>query len=81
MPIRDCKDRNTRRFLAGEHVKAFGGIADAAAEALTKLQAAVKLIDLRMPPSNHFKAVQGQPGVYSVRVNAQVPCLLQVGAA
>jgi toxin HigB-1 len=68
MPIKDCKDRNTRPFLAGEQVKAFDNIADAANEALTKLQAAIKLIDLRMPPSNHFKAVQG---VYSIRVNRQ----------
>jgi hypothetical protein len=56
MAITGCKNRRTERFLAGERVKEFQAFADAAAKALTKLQAAVLLGDLRNPPSNHFKA-------------------------
>jgi proteic killer suppression protein len=67
-----CKDRRTERFLAGERVREFQGFADAAAKALTKLQAAVILGDLRAPPSNRFEALHGdRNGQYSIRVNAQ----------
>lgn len=72
MAISDCKDRATTRFLAGQRVKEFEAFADAAARALTKLQAAVILSDLRMPPSNHFKALEGnRNGQYSIRINTQ----------
>jgi toxin HigB-1 len=38
--------------------------------ALTKLQAAVVLGDLRSPPSNHFEALHGdREGQYSIRIN------------
>ncbi len=72
MAITGCKDRRTERFLAGEHVKAFQAFADSAAKALTKLQAAVVLGDLRSPPSNRFEALHGErSGQYSIRINAQ----------
>jgi proteic killer suppression protein len=71
MPIKSCKDRRTRRFLAGERVKEFEQIARAAAKALTRLQAAVMLVDLRQPPSNRFAALENEPGVYSIRINKQ----------
>jgi proteic killer suppression protein len=72
MPIRGCKTRSTARFLAGERVREFEGFANAAAKALTKLQAAVRLGDLRNPPSNHFEALRGaRQGQYSIRINAQ----------
>ncbi len=72
MAISDCKDRATTRFLAGQRVKEFEAFADAAARALTKLQAAVILSDLRMPPSNHFKALEGnRNGRCSIRINTQ----------
>jgi toxin HigB-1 len=72
MAITGCKDRRTERFLAGERVKEFQAFADGAAKALTKLQAAVLLGDLRMPPSNKFKAMGGdRRGQYSIRVNDQ----------
>ena len=41
MAIIGCKDRRTKAFLAGERVKEFQAFADAAAKALTRLQAAV----------------------------------------
>jgi proteic killer suppression protein len=67
-----CRDRKTQRFLAGERVKEFQAFADGAAKALTKLQAAVILGDLRSPPSNRFEALHGdRTGQYSIRINAQ----------
>jgi proteic killer suppression protein len=70
MAITGCKDRRTERFLAGERVKEFQAFADAAAKALTRLQAAVVLSDLRNPPSNHFEALGGdRKGQYSIRIN------------
>lgn len=72
MSISGCQDRRTERFLAGERVKEFQAFADAAAKALTKLQAAVILNDLRNPPSNRFEALHGdRSGQYSIRINAQ----------
>jgi toxin HigB-1 len=72
MAISGCKDRKTQGFLAGERVKEFQAFADAAAKALTKLQAAVILGDLRNPPSNRFEALHGdRNGQYSIRINAQ----------
>jgi proteic killer suppression protein len=72
MAISGCKDRKTERFLAGERVKEFQAFADSAARALTRLQAAVVLGDLRSPPSNRFEALHGdRSGQYSIRINAQ----------
>lgn len=72
MAISGCKDRKTERFLAGDRVKEFQAFADAAARALTKLQAAVILADLRNPPSNRFEALHGdRNGQYSIKINAQ----------
>lgn len=72
MAINSCKDRKTERFLAGERVKEFQAFADSAAKALTRLQAAVTLADLRSPPSNRFEALGGErKGQYSVRINRQ----------
>ena len=72
MAITGCKDRRTEGFLAGERVKEFQAFADAAAKALTKLQAAVLLGDLRNPPSNKFEAMRDdRKGQYSIRINNQ----------
>nr|WP_294543916.1 hypothetical protein [uncultured Rhodopila sp.] len=59
MAITACEDQRTERFLAGERVKEFQVFADAAAKALTRLQAAVVLSDLRTPPSSYFEALGG----------------------
>jgi proteic killer suppression protein len=70
MAIIGCKDRRTERFLAGERVKEFQAFAEAAVKALTKLQAAVLLGDLRNPPSNRFEAMKrDRVGQYSIRIN------------
>ena len=70
MAISGCKDKDTQRFLAGERVRGFQSFAEAAAKALTKLQAAAVLSDLRAPPSNRFEALGGdRKGQYSIRIN------------
>jgi toxin HigB-1 len=72
MSIISCKDGKTEQFLAGQRVKSFQAFADSAAKALTKLQAAVILADLRFPPSNRFEALHGdRKRQYSIRINAQ----------
>jgi proteic killer suppression protein len=72
MAIVGCKNRRTERFLAGERVATFQAFAEAAGKALTKLQAAVVLGDLRSPPSNRFEALHGdRSGQYSIRINAR----------
>jgi toxin HigB-1 len=70
--VRKCADKRTERFLANERVREFEGFARAAQKALTKLQAAVTLGDLRFPPSNRFEALKGtRNGQYSIRINDQ----------
>jgi proteic killer suppression protein len=70
--IRGCADKRTEHFLAYERVREFEGFAKAAQKALTKLQAAVTLGDLRFPPSNRFEALGGtRNGQYSIRINDQ----------
>jgi toxin HigB-1 len=72
MGIVGCNDRKTKRFLAGERVKEFQAFAEAVNKALSKLQAAVILSDLRLPPSNRFKALEGdKDGQYAIRINRQ----------
>jgi toxin HigB-1 len=68
--IRNCRDRQTSDLLAGKRVREFEECANAAVKALTKLQAAVQLYDLRHPPSNRFEALSGtRSGEYSIRVD------------
>lgn len=69
MTIRSCLDRKTADFLAGKRVKDLEQCAKAAPKALAKLEAAEQLIDLRHPPSNKFKALQGEDGRYSIRID------------
>jgi toxin HigB-1 len=72
MPIRNCKDKRTADFMAGKRIKEFQAFERQAAKALTKLQAATRLIDLRHPPSNRFEALSGnRNGQYSIRINDQ----------
>jgi proteic killer suppression protein len=53
-------------------VRKFEACSKAATRALTKLQAAIQLYDLRNPPSNHFEALGGdRAGQYSIRIDRQ----------
>jgi toxin HigB-1 len=72
VPIRNCRDKRTADFMAGKRVREFQSFDRQAAKALTKLQAATRLMDLRHPPSNRFEALGGdRAGQYSIRINDQ----------
>lgn len=60
----------TKRFAAGEHVKAFSGFKRQAEKALDRLDAATSLADLAALPGNRFEALKGdRQGQYSIRIN------------
>src|SRR5690349_16092208 len=59
MTIRNYRDKRTASFVEGERVRAFEGFEGQAAKAVTKLQSATRLMDLRYPPSNRFQALGG----------------------
>lgn len=70
MPIKSYADKRTAGFAAGKRVPEFQSFASQAAKGLTKLNAAVRLIELRNLPSNHFEALGGdRNGQYSIRIN------------
>ncbi|CAK0776726.1 toxin HigB-1 [Gammaproteobacteria bacterium] len=70
MPIKTFADRRTASFAAGKRVKEFQSFDRQAAKGLTKLNAAVRLVELRNPPSNHFEALGGDRNdQYSIRIN------------
>ena len=72
MAIRSCHDERTSDFLAGKRVREFEACAGPANRALAKLQAAVRLYDLRNPASNRFEALRGdREGQYSIRIDRQ----------
>lgn len=70
MIIRPCGNKLTSRFLDGKTVKEFQGIERQATKAVTRLQAAVRLSDLRSPPGNNLEALVGdRKGQHSIRIN------------
>ncbi|MGH7058846.1 MAG: type II toxin-antitoxin system RelE/ParE family toxin [Stellaceae bacterium] len=72
LDCRSCPKGHDRDFLGGNRVREFEACAKAAARALTKLQAATRLYDLRNPPSNRFEALGGnRSGEYSIRIDRQ----------
>src|SRR5215204_327819 len=72
MAIRSYRDKDTEALAAGERVRAFEECKRAAEKALTKLQAATRLIDLCSPPSNRFEAMRGdRQGQYSIRIDGK----------
>jgi proteic killer suppression protein len=66
------RDRNTRRFAAGERVREFDGFRQQAEKRLEILEAAPSLATLRNLRSNRFEALHGdRAGRYSIRINRQ----------
>ncbi len=66
------RDKRTRDFARGEHVKAFSGFERAARLKLDRLEAAQVPGDLAALPGNRFEALRGdRKGQYSIRINAQ----------
>ncbi len=64
------RDKRTREFAEGKHVKAFSGFARQAEMKLDQLEAAESLTDLAVLPGNRFEALKGnRKGQYSIRIN------------
>ena len=70
--IKSFKDKEAEKIYNGlRSAKLPENIQDTARRRLKYLNNAVNLEDLRVPPSNHFEALNGKPGVYSIRINIQ----------
>ena len=70
--IQGFKDRSTRRFYQGHHVRAFQGFTNQATRRLTVLDSAETLQDLGSLPSNRLESLSGRrSGQYSIRINRQ----------
>ena len=66
------RDRKTRRFADGDHVKEFSSFARQAESRLERLDAATSLKDLAALPGNRLEALKGhRQGQYSIRINDQ----------
>ena len=70
--IKSCRDKRTKAFVNGEHVKAFQGFKKQAEKRLEILDAADSLNDLSALPSNRFEQLTGdRKGQYSISINKQ----------
>ena len=70
--IRSFRDKRTRQFAAGEHVKAFAGFCAQAEKRLEILESALSIQDLSALPGNRLEALRGdRAGQFSIRINAQ----------
>ena len=71
--IKSFRDANTERVFNRELVKRFPReIQQRAFMRLNAIDAAVRLEDLRLPPSNRLEALKGdRKGEHSVRINDQ----------
>ena len=70
--IKSFKDKEAEKIYDGlRSAKLPGNIQDTARRRLKYLNNAINLEDLRIPPSNHLEALNGRPGVYSIRINIQ----------
>ena len=70
--ILSYRDKQTKRFAAGEFIRAFQGFESQAERRLAMLSAATSLADLRNMPSNRLEALRGdRAGQCSIRINQQ----------
>lgn len=71
--IESFADRQTQQMFEGVSLKRLdAGLQKQALRRLIYLNAAIRLDDLRVPPSNRLEALQGDlKGFYSIRVNDQ----------
>jgi proteic killer suppression protein len=70
--IRSFGDRKTERLYADQEVKEFRGIARRAKRRLEAVHAAVRLEDLRVPPSNRLEKLKGNlREFHSIRIDDQ----------
>lgn len=70
--IRSFGDRKTERLFNDQVVKDYQGIARPAKRKLEAINAAVRLDDLMVPPSNRLEKLKGDlKGFHSIRINEQ----------
>ncbi|MCH8163952.1 MAG: type II toxin-antitoxin system RelE/ParE family toxin [Proteobacteria bacterium] len=70
--IKSYRDKRTKAFANGEHIKAFQGFKKQAEKRLEILDAADSLNDLAALPSNRFEPLAGdRKGQYSISINKQ----------
>jgi toxin HigB-1 len=70
--IRSFGDKDTEALFQDERVRQFAGIASAAKRKLEAVNAASRLEDLRIPPSNRLEKLKGDLNeFYSIRINDQ----------
>lgn len=70
--IRSFGDERTAALFRDERVRQFAGIARAAKRKLEALNAAARLEDLTIPPSNRLEKPKGNlKDFYSIRINDQ----------
>ena len=70
--IRSFGDERTAALFRDERVRQFAGIARAAKRKLEALNAASRLEDLTIPPSNRLEKLKGNlKEFYSIRINDQ----------
>jgi len=70
--IRSFGDKHTEVLFRDEFVRQFQGVARPAKRKLEALNAARRLDDLIIPPSNRLEKLKGSlAGFYSIRVNDQ----------
>lgn len=70
--IRSFGDEQTEALFADEFVRQFQGVARSAKRKLEALNAAARLEDLKVPPSNRLEKLKGDlRDFHSIRVNDQ----------
>jgi proteic killer suppression protein len=70
--IRSFGDRRTAQLFEDQVVRDFQGIARRAKRKLEAINAANRISDLAVPPSNHLEKLRGGlEGFYSIRINDQ----------
>ena len=70
--IKSFRDKQTEGLFADRFVREFQGVARSAKRKLEMLNAASRLDDLLVPPSNRLEKLQGNLGeFYSIRINDQ----------
>ncbi len=70
--IKSFKDKDTEAIYKGERSRRIpGDIQRIAQRKLWYVDAALEPEELRSPPGNHFEALHGRDGYYSIRINDQ----------